>query len=268
MRAATFLMIYRVLVNVPAMFLGLFCGAWSDHTGRKLPMMIPSLGSIFAVVLYMLGLLLREHTLVIIMAGALVQGLLGKSSVITMAVNSYITDTTTNEERTRKLGKLLAMNFFGLFVGSLLAGAFQDVANLETTLVAVAVFHAASVFTVVLCIEESIHDKMPSEEGYVSEDKRHGLFSIQGLKESIRVILRPREGGKRTLVLTAFLAMFLNQTCKVGEQDVTVLFIQVGLRCHWHCSVQAKWVEIRENSTKRLEFKNVQMKIRTRAGSQ
>ena len=45
------------------------------------------------------------------------QGMLGKSSVITMAVNSYIADTTTKEERTRKLGKLLGMNFLGLFVG-------------------------------------------------------------------------------------------------------------------------------------------------------
>ena len=54
------------------------------------------------------------------------------------------------------------------------------------------------------------------------------ISSIQGVKESIQVLLSPRQGGKRTLLLVAFIAMFLNQTCKVGEQDITVLFVQVG----------------------------------------
>ncbi|GFN99410.1 solute carrier family 46 member 3 [Plakobranchus ocellatus] len=234
-RSATFLMIYRIVINVPAVFLGLFCGAWSDRTGRKLPMMLPSLGSILAVLLYLLGMVVLDHTLLIIMAGALVQGLLGKSSVITMAVNSYVTDTTFQEDRTRKLGKLLAMNFFGLFFGSLLAGAFQDVSTLHTTLAVVAVFHGASVLTVFLCMEESVHDKMPSEEGFDSNYNNHSLFSFHGMMESIRVLSKPRDGGRRTLVLIAFLAMFLNQTCKVGEQDVTVLFVQKP-PLSWHAS--------------------------------
>ncbi|RUS89235.1 hypothetical protein EGW08_002978 [Elysia chlorotica] len=234
-RSATYLMIYRILINVPAVFLGLFCGAWSDRTGRKLPMMLPSLGSILAVLLYLMGLVVTKHTLLIIMGGALLQGIMGKSSVITMAVNSYVTDTTFQEDRTRKLGKLLAMNFFGLFFGSLLAGAFQDVANLHTTLATVAVFHGASVLTVFLCMEESIHDKMPSEEGFETDYNRHNLFSFHGMMESIRVMSKPRAGGRRTLVLVAFLAMFLNQTCKVGEQDVTVLFVQKP-PLSWHAS--------------------------------
>lgn len=66
-------MIYRILANVPAIILSLFCGAWSDQTGRKLPMMIPSVGSILAVLLYMLSLMIKEHTLMILMFGALVQ---------------------------------------------------------------------------------------------------------------------------------------------------------------------------------------------------
>ncbi|KAI8749365.1 proton-coupled folate transporter [Biomphalaria glabrata] len=226
-RAATFLMFYRILVNIPAVVLGLFCGAWSDRTGRKLPMMIPSIGSTLAVLLYMLGIVLEEHTLMIIMFGALIQGILGKSSVITMAVNSYISDTTFHEDRTRKLGKLLAMNFFGLFVGSLLAGGLQDISSLQVSLVVVSIFHAASLLTVVLCMDESIHDKLPSEEGFDPKyNTQPGLFSLQGVKESVRSLVKPREDGKRTIVLVAFVGMFLNQICKVGEQDVTVLFVQ------------------------------------------
>ncbi|XP_059139026.1 proton-coupled folate transporter-like [Physella acuta] len=226
-RSATFLMIHRILVSVPAAFLGLLCGAWSDRTGRKPPMIIPSLGSILAVLLYILGVLLVKHTLMIIMIGGFVQGALGKSSVITMAVNSYISDTTSDEDRSRMLGQLLAMNFFGLIIGSALAGALQDLTNLQTTLGVVIGFHSASMLTVVIFVKEA-SDKNSSREKEFKRGNRDMLsfLSLQSVKDSVRALVKPREEGKRTLVIVAFMAMFLNQTCKVGEQDVTVLFVQ------------------------------------------
>ena len=43
--AAVYLMVYKFSVNLPAIVLGLFCGAWSDKVGRKLPVMFCCFGT-------------------------------------------------------------------------------------------------------------------------------------------------------------------------------------------------------------------------------
>ncbi|XP_046380482.1 solute carrier family 46 member 3-like [Haliotis rufescens] len=217
--AASYLMYYRILVNVPAIVLGLFCGAWSDEYGRKIPMMIPSLGSVFAVILYLISVQYPDYSLVLILTGASVQGIFGKSSVITMAVNSYAADITDKDQRTRKLGKLLAMNFFGLFAGSLLSGTLQDTTNIQVTLCVVSVFHASSVLTTVFCMEESV-------KATGDPHRSCSLFNISGIRDSLMVLFKKRKDNTRCIVVILFIATIINQTCKVGEMDVTVLFVQ------------------------------------------
>ena len=85
--AAGVLVAHRVLVNIPAVILGLFCGAWSDTRGRKLPMMAPSAGSCLAVVLYLASTQIQHVKVALLLAGAATQGIFGKTSVIAMAVN-------------------------------------------------------------------------------------------------------------------------------------------------------------------------------------
>ena len=51
--ASRFIMYYKLLLNCPAMIMVLFCGAWSDRYGRKLPVMLSCFGTTFAVLLYM-----------------------------------------------------------------------------------------------------------------------------------------------------------------------------------------------------------------------
>ena len=158
--SASYLIYYRILVNVPAVVLGLLCGTYSDKYGRKIPIMLPSLGSVFAVLMYMISMQFVDIRMTLILCGAGLQGIFGKSSVITMAVNSIITDMSDREERTQRLGKLLAMNFFGLFAGSLLSGLCQDLLDLNTTLVFVVVFHAG---TVLLTISQLTRNYRTSE---------------------------------------------------------------------------------------------------------
>ncbi|ESO06645.1 hypothetical protein HELRODRAFT_160835 [Helobdella robusta] len=64
--------------------------------------------------------------LILVTFGTLLRGLSGKSSIVTMAVHSYVSDTNTRSARTEKLGRLLSMNFFGLFIGSLLVGLLLE----------------------------------------------------------------------------------------------------------------------------------------------
>lgn len=219
--AGLYLMYYRILVNLPAIVLGLFCGAWSDKYGRKVPMILPSLGSVFSVLLYMCSLSSENWTIGWILVGAFVQGIFGKSSVITMAVNSYASDITDKEDRTQKLGKLLAMNFFGLFAGALLSGILQDTSDLPATLCMVVFVHGASIMITVIFMPETI--PLPSErpEAFVGK----GPFMLGNVKDSLTVLVKRRANKGRSLILVLFVVSIVNQTCKVGETDITLLFV-------------------------------------------
>lgn len=222
--AANYLMVFRLLLNIPAVILGLFCGAWSDRYGRKIPMILPGLGSVFAVLLYMLSLVAEDMAMPMILAGATVQGLFGKSSVITMAVNSYASDITDKEDRTKKLGKLLAMNFFGLFFGSLLSGLLQDLSDMQVTFFIVILVHTIGVLVTVCLMEESIEPTL-AKPGEPKRSECFDIFRISNVKDSFLVLGKRRTSNTRFLIVILFVTSIVNQTCKVGEMDVTVLFV-------------------------------------------
>ncbi|XP_076434745.1 proton-coupled folate transporter-like [Babylonia areolata] len=255
--AAGIVVAHRILVNLPAVVLGLFCGAWSDRKGRKLPMMAPSAGSCLAVVLYLASTQVSHVKVALVLAGAFTQGIFGKASVIAMAVNSHVSDTSDREQRTRRLGRVLASSFLGMFLGSLLAGVLQDASSLYTTLSVVSACHALCVLTVLLGVPETVSDELDDgldfvKKGVIAEDEegeeeeegqggggggRHGsgktaavgppgLFSLAGLKSSVVTVGRKREGNKRSVIIITLLALTMNQCLKVGDQDVTVLFVQ------------------------------------------
>jgi len=225
--AANYLMYYRLLMTIPAVFLGLFCGAYSDKYGRKIPMMMPSIGSVFAVLLYMLSIMCEEYRIPLILVGSALQGMFGKSSVITMAVNSYVSDTSEVEDRTKKLGKLLAMNFLGLFAGSLLSGLFQDGTDLLTTYCGVVFIHAAVVIVAVFAVNDTVDfpSKRKNDDANEFKEECCALFRLSNIKESVMVLVKPRMHNARFLILALFFTSVLNQTCKVGEMDITVLFV-------------------------------------------
>ena len=110
---------------------GLFCGSWSDRIGRKIPIILPCFGCIISVILYMISMVVDSPSMPFVLIGATINGMFGKSAVITMAVHSYASDVSDKDTRTKKISRLVSMNFFGQFVGSLLVGFMLDNVGFE-----------------------------------------------------------------------------------------------------------------------------------------
>ena len=125
-QAADYMIISKILMNVPAILLGFFCGGWSDIVGRRMPMFITCAGSCVAVFFYILSLVVGGAAIPFILFATFVHSIFGRNSVITMSVHSSVTDLSTKDERTKRLGRLLAMNFLGQFCGSLFLGLLLD----------------------------------------------------------------------------------------------------------------------------------------------
>ncbi|CAD5120797.1 unnamed protein product [Dimorphilus gyrociliatus] len=213
-RGATYMLLHKIVINLPALVLGLVCGAWSDKVGRKLPMMLPCVGAVLGALAYIGSEMFYPHILPLVLVGAAVRGLLGKSAVISMALHSYITDTTSTVSRTTRLARLLSMNYFGYFFGSLLAGILLDVVRFNIVFSIVGLINAITCLIIVFCLEET------SELGIANSD----LFSIQNMKESFSVLTKER--SQRFLLLSFISLVTLWQVCKAGEVDVTLLVVE------------------------------------------
>lgn len=241
--AAIFLMTYKVAVNLPAILVSLFCGAWSDRVGRKLPVMLCCFGSILACLLYMASLMTSPLLgMALVLTGALLRGCFGKSAVITMALHSYIADVSTTQERTQSLGRLLSMNYFGYCVGSLVGGALLENAaeKYSGPFCTSILLNTCCVFIAIICMAESIpvknlkndneltgsilDTKMTSQEDSVQTLEQP--FQLSNIKSSLNVLHRPRLGNLRCQLITLFAMIVLVQLCKSGEIDVMLLFVE------------------------------------------
>ncbi|PAA92511.1 hypothetical protein BOX15_Mlig013497g2 [Macrostomum lignano] len=220
--ASKYLLAYRMLVNLPAVFFSVFAGSWSDRVGRKYPMMLPPLGAILATVCYGASSAIDDSTnLGWVMAGAAVYGFFGKSTVMTIACSSYVADISNAEDRTKLLGRLLAMNFFGVFVGSLLTSIFQCFNSVNSMLLVVLVINLAIELTIVLFVHESVESAESASCYQLVCPCMNTDTKSWAIRDSIGFLLRRRP--QQLLLLFLFVSLCVNQICKQGEHDVLLL---------------------------------------------
>ncbi len=245
--SANYIMYYKLLLNCPAILLGLFCGAWSDKIGRKLPVMMTSFGTILAVMCYMLSMVMEEYGpyLPFVLVGAAIRGAFGKSAVMTMALHSYISDTSTPTDRTQRLGRLLGMNFFGYFVGSLTAGALLSVSSFDVIFCVVVFVNSLCVLVAVVFMKESVYKPPLDDDDATDADPdadtppllptasadanflRRIPFRWEHVQESLGVLTRQRFYARgRSHLLLLFAGILLQQLCKSGETDASLLFVE------------------------------------------
>jgi len=214
--AAHYMMYYKLLLNFPSMLLVLFCGAWSDRAGRKLPIILTCFGTTTAVVLYMASIYVGEVMgggdgrgqvghgggvpfLPLLLIGAAVRGSFGRSAVMTMAVHSYVSDHSARDRRTQKLSNLVAMSHFGYLVGSVSAGlllehygfmcVFLTVTGIETTCVltaSISMKDEPPSRTTTHAVDENANDRGNGTSKSIQADEQTSLLTnvIKGSVES------------------------------------------------------------------------------------
>ena len=82
---------------------------------------------------------------------------------------------STKQARTRTLGQLLSMNYFGYFIGSLAAGVLLALAEFDFVFGTVILVNCASVLTTIFCMRESVAVVMSDTAEFRS---RHFRFAF------------------------------------------------------------------------------------------
>ncbi|KAL5961980.1 Solute carrier family 46 member 3 [Taenia solium] len=240
-QAAPFIIGYRVLLNLPAMFVCLVLGSWSDQNGRKGPMVLPIIGACLACCLFGTSLIPGYPSIPFqmawLLAGALLYGLCGKSNALGMGAHSYITDCSAEGERTTLIGRLLGTNFVGLCIGSLLVTVFYYFSSYGWVLLFVTALNLGILSLLILLVRDSVIVN-PSETPlgnygsmcmleYPKQQKQQieGNEGEANKEKSWDYITKVRPNGRHIYIRILLGAVLFNQVTKAGEQDSLLLFV-------------------------------------------
>ncbi|KAF9424830.1 hypothetical protein HW555_000131 [Spodoptera exigua] len=209
--------------------LTLFLGAWSDRTGnRKAFMVLPILGKLISAI----GIILS--TVFFLQVGlnetALIEGLppalAGGRVAMTMAVYSYITDITSDSERTFRLGIITAILTLSRPIGMALSGIMARRFGYYGVFMVACVFYLFGFVYILIRLKEK-----PKKTKEVESDKTPSILSVLSVKDfvaTVNVAFKVREGSRRVqIILIMFAYMFI--VGPVLGNYVLLLFITVSL---------------------------------------
>lgn len=187
----------------------LFIGAWSDRTGnRKTFMVMPILGKLISAIgiilsaVFFLKVGLNETALL----EGLPPALAGGRVAMTMGVYSYITDITTESERTFRIGIITAILTLSRPVGLALSGIMTNRFGYIGVFVVACLFYSFGFIYIITRLKE----KKP--KGIDSDDTKHNfvsLFSMQDLVATVNVAFRPRQNFRRLQLILIMIAHML-----------------------------------------------------------
>ncbi|KAL4235365.1 hypothetical protein ACF0H5_007001 [Mactra antiquata] len=220
-----YLTLYRVLINVPGLFIGLFFGAWCDTNGRKLPMTIPCVGNILAVVVYIVSKQFKHWALVILLVGAFIQGLFGRNAVVTIAVNSYTAENSKTEVRTVFLGRLLAMQYFGKCVGAMLSGIMDF--NIIASFGLAGGIHLVGLLLVVFGIKETPRDESNNkeEQDKNAEHLNTENYFLKGIRAFLQNLTKLKSRNDRFFVILIVIISLSNGIQSLTHPDLLLLVV-------------------------------------------
>jgi DHA1 family tetracycline resistance protein-like MFS transporter len=202
-------------------------GRISDAYGRRLVLILTMLGSAVAYVM-----LAFADELWIVIASRVFGGLMAGNISTAFA---YVTDISTEENRSASLGKIGAATglgfIFGPAIGGLLAGADVETANYVLPALASAVVSIVAMFGAMLFLPESLD---PAH--------RKPLFgSGSGESKSEVSLEKSHRGPLLKLLLTAIIfyvamsqmesifPLWANDLFRMGPRDIGVVFFVLGL---------------------------------------
>lgn len=128
---SVFAMYNGIITSIIPLFFILFMGAWSDKYGRKTPLLVATLGHLLYALGYLVNSAVEAWPVEYLLFVALLDSLGGGTVSFLTAANSYMSDVTTEEARTSRLGLANSIWFLGgpigTFIGTYIyqAGGYQ-----------------------------------------------------------------------------------------------------------------------------------------------
>ncbi|CAD5124315.1 DgyrCDS12603 [Dimorphilus gyrociliatus] len=220
-KSAEFMLGLSLVQNIPAMFIALFIGPWSDRIGRKPIMYISMIGALCDSLITVLVVSLKLNILYLYI-GKTIYGLFGGNNGLTLGAFSYIADITDTDQRSLKI--ITAEGLMALVAGAAQIGIGYWIksTNFSQPFFAVFSIYFLSMIYLFFFVPETIY----SPKG---TNKLKDLFNLKDSKEGFKLFLM---SGRRGWVLRLLTAAFLcNYMVFVGRNDANTLFMMSAPLC-------------------------------------
>ncbi|CAL4062426.1 unnamed protein product, partial [Meganyctiphanes norvegica] len=224
-------LVYESYISVVfTVLLLMFIASWSDKHGRLVPMVLALGGWILYSFVYLLTVLFPLWSAWVLLLAAFLRSLGGWHWVILLVGYAYITDITTEANRTPRMNFLMAAKGFGMAAGTALGPIIQD-------LWGYAAVYSVSIILFTICLIWSYfilphHPYKPEDPSKMKSTSERIISIPRKIKENlfdlINASVRRREGYSRVL-LNYFVFLMLLYINSLPQKA----FLWTRIVLHW-----------------------------------
>ncbi|XP_041038630.1 proton-coupled folate transporter [Carcharodon carcharias] len=228
-KASYVLLLYTAVLTILSIPPSVLLGAWSDQAGRKLGMILPSIGASIGGAIFIVMVQVKGMSVYwCIFASALI-GIFGNYVAVFLSVSSYMADITHDGNRTKRIGIVQSMIYIGGTVGYLLSGWLLQNYTFTHVFGVYCGCQVVSIFYVVLWLQES---KRGTERMHITDEIAPAACD-RILKKNIflyasrtwETLSKVRGGQDQLKLYLIFLCVVLIYICAAGEQSILILFL-------------------------------------------
>ncbi|XP_022255399.1 proton-coupled folate transporter-like [Limulus polyphemus] len=186
--------LYDILISSgPAILLSVVVGPWSDKHGRKLPLIVAASGTALDHFSCLLNVIYFDAPVLYVVLSSIPSGFTGSMVIIMSSVFSYISDNTSEEDRTVRFFILQTCLILAGPAGTATGGQLFEKFGYKSVFSASLGFTLVAIALLIFQVKENPkYEHRPSAKALVKD-----LFSFGNFKESIRAFFRQREDHKR-----------------------------------------------------------------------
>ncbi|KAJ0180107.1 hypothetical protein K1T71_004698 [Dendrolimus kikuchii] len=225
-----------LLTAIPSFFI-LFLGAWSDRTGkRKICIMLPIIGELLTCLSNMLNAyyFYELPVQVTMFFDAFFPAITGGWITTYMGAFSYISDVSSEESRTFRVGVTNLCLTAGTPIGSVLSGVllkhvgYYGVFGLSSVLYILSIIYG---FVYIKDPERNITDKPDKNESSDLRGFLKSFFDIKHVKDTLTVAFKKGPNNRRTKSILILASIAFIYGTSYGEYTVRYLFTRY--RFNW-----------------------------------
>ncbi|XP_014778616.1 proton-coupled folate transporter [Octopus bimaculoides] len=211
---------FNMALLIPSIIAALFLGPFGDAFSRKIVLILPIIGNITAIFVFLIISAFDNIPVIYLLIGVVLNGCCGGHIVMMMALYSYIVHITDLKYRTIRLGILESMVFLSTTIGMLVAGMMLKSVGHTAMYGIISIFNILNLFYTVFVVEELIETDKSTRKILRS------IFLIENIKSLCKFMTQKRKSNTRTVLLFGILILSVLILMTKGEFSIIQLFLR------------------------------------------